>query len=231
MEKENIVYKNRIEVKILLIVYIIILVPVSIALIVTLIKTREFTPAAIFVCLFILLMIIILLIINRFNIVFDYENEIIKYTGYLSKTKKYPFKDINVHLKKSRTTLPYDYDYVFLTSDDKSFKISNINFESETKKSADYLDLLLTGNQKTICSLKKLNIKDGYIGFYTYDLSEQIASVYLSNNFSIKIGYDNNLSCYKLVLLKADNTIVDKNEIYDSNILFNSVQTLIDKYQ
>lgn len=174
MEEKIIIFRNRIEIKILTVVYVIIFIPSSILLIITAIKTKSQELLSIFA--FVLFFLAILYIINRFRIVFNYEKEVIKYTSYFSKTESYTFKDIKVRYEKSRNSLPNDYNYVFLYNNKVIFKISSINFEGQTKKSINYLNQLFTDEQRIIYCLKDLNIKDGYIGFYTYELAEQIAT-------------------------------------------------------
>jgi len=132
MEEKIIIFKNRIEIKILTVVYAIVFIPSSILLILTAIKTKS--PELLSMFAFILPFLAILYIINRFSIVFDYEKEVIKYTSYFSKTKSYTFKDIKVHYEKNKNTLPNDYNYVFIYNKKTIFKISSIEFEGQTKK-------------------------------------------------------------------------------------------------
>lgn len=230
MEEKIIIFKNRIEVKILMIVYTILFIPVSILLIITAIKTNN--PELLTIFTFVLFFIGMLYIINRFRIIFDYEKELIKYTSYFSKTKTYTFQEIKVHYEKNKNTLPNDFKYIFLYNSKVIFKISSIDFEGQTKESVDYLNQLFTDEQRIIYSLKDLNIKDGYIGFYTYELADQIAATYLSNNITIKLGYDQTINCLKLRVF-SDNDIKKIQEelkINELNKVKYIFQDLINKY-
>jgi len=91
---------------------------------------------------------------------------------------------------------------------------------------------LLSDEQIIIYSLKDLNIKDGYIGFYTYELAEQIATVYLSNNITIKLGYDRTIDCFKLIVFldNDDNQKQEEIEIKDLYQIKYIFQELINKY-
>lgn len=222
---ENIIFKNRIEVKILIILYSIIFIPASILLAILVINTKDYP--LLFLYVFIVLFIGILLIVNHFKIVFDFENKIIKYTGYFKKEKVYSFNDINVSIVKNKDSFNDNFDYIFSFNESRLFKINNLNFFGETKRSIDLLDLLLNNIERSICSLKRLNIKDGYIGFYSYELAERIATIYLENNYSINVGYANN---FRLEVLNSENKIIDE-VISTSDELFNKAQELIQKYQ
>lgn len=230
MEEKIIIFRNRIEIKILTVAYVIIFIPSSILLIITAIKTKS--PELLSIFAFVLFFLAILYIINRFRIVFNYEKEVIKYTGYFSKTESYTFKDIKVRYEKSRNSLPNDCNYVFLYNNKVIFKISSINFEGQTKKSINYLNQLFTDEQRIIYCLKDLNIKDGYIGFYTYELAEQIATAYLYNNITIKLGYNQTIACLKLIVF-LDNDINKKQEELEINEFYKvkyKFQELINKY-
>jgi len=224
-----IVFKNRIEVKILAIVYVILFIPTSVLLIIYVINTHDYHMLILFVFIFVFLFI--LYIINRFSIIFDYQKEEIRFTNYFSKIKVFNFKEIKVYYEKSKNTLPNCFDYIFYHNDIKIFKIDSINFEAQTKESCEYLNKLFSGVQKYIYELNKLSIKDGYIGFYTYNLSERIAAVYLSNDYTIKIGYDNECSCFKIIACKDIDEAIDENNIKDITFLFVAIQSLINKYQ
>lgn len=91
---------------------------------------------------------------------------------------------------------------------------------------------MLSDEQRIIYSLKDLNIKDGYIGFYTYELAEQIATVYLSNNITIKLGYDLTIDCFKLIVFldNDDNQKQEEIEIKDFYQIKYIFQELINKY-
>ena len=101
MEKDIVIYKNRIEVKILSIVYFIIFVPNLIILLVEIVKRgiNELWPFIImFGCIFLFIGFWIF-IIARYRVKFDFINENITYTPYFKRPKNLFIIDIKIHIK------------------------------------------------------------------------------------------------------------------------------------
>lgn len=96
MDDKIIKFKNRVEIKILLTVCLIVFVPLFILLINEIIKRgfNELWPFVFMFCIFLLIFIFLLFIINRFCITFDYKKSEIMYTSYFRKPKVYKFNDV-----------------------------------------------------------------------------------------------------------------------------------------
>lgn len=235
MNEKIIKYKNRIEVKILSIVYLILLFPILVILIIEIIKRgfSELWPYVFMFGMFLLLFLLILFIINRFNIIFNYKEEKIIYTPYFKKTKIYKFEDVEIYYCKSKTTLPNDYDYDFLYNGKRIFKLSSIDFEGQTKVNIDHLKSLFRNEQKYIYELeqeiKKMNI-DLFV--LTYELDEDIAIAYLPNGITIDLGYLKSETSFYLTVYKAGdwNNQLEVIEVKDINMLKSILLNTINKY-
>ena len=88
MDDKIIKFKNRVEIKILLIVCLIIFIPLFILLISEIIKRgfNELWPFFLMFSIILLIFVFVLFVINRFCITFDYKKSEIMYTPYFKKT-------------------------------------------------------------------------------------------------------------------------------------------------
>ena len=145
MDDKIIKFKNRVEIKILLIVCFIIFIPLFILLISEIIKRgfNELWPFFLMFSIILLIFVFVLFVINRFCITFDYKKSEIMYTPYFKKTKVYKFKDVKIYYCKGKTTLPNDYVFNFINNNKIIFKISSIDFEFQTKEKVDLLKEIL----------------------------------------------------------------------------------------
>ena len=110
MDDKIIKFKNRVEIKTLLIVCLIIFIPLFILLISEIIKRgcNELWTFVFMFSIILLIFVFVLFVINRFCITFDYKKSVIMYTTYFRKTKVYKFKDVKIYYCKGKTTLPND---------------------------------------------------------------------------------------------------------------------------
>lgn len=116
------------------------------------------------------------LIICRFRIIFDYDRRAITKIGYFTPAKRYSFDEITVSVSKG--DLPVPRQYVFKINNQKIFQISEIDFEGQTRESASYLKLLFKGVEKSLYELEQTLEKDGFnVTIYTYSLAPHILSV------------------------------------------------------
>ena len=225
-DKRIIIFKNRVEVKILLIAFAIVFIPFLVYVLISLVKSFDF--GLLFVLLILpVIFLFILYPINRFNVTFDYQKEEIRFTNYFTKTKVISFKNVIINCVKSKTRIVWDYDYIFYSNNEKIFKISSVDFESQTKESITCLESFFSDIQKSILKLQDLSIKEtGYIEIYAFSLQNNIAHIVLDNDYFIQIKYDSDTSCFRLVVCDIEEKIVE-----DYSRLYDETQLLINKYQ
>jgi len=161
--KDIIIYKNKLEVKIIIIAISIFYIPFfSYVLINDLITNNEHIIKNIIILLLLCLIgYIPVLVINRLKIIFNFKDNYIMYRSYFNKTKKYNFDDISVSDKRGKGII-FSYDYIFYFKNKKVFKINHIDFETNTKKSHICLMSFFRGFEKKLIdlsnNLKKENI-------------------------------------------------------------------------
>ena len=186
MDDKIIKFKNRVEIKILLIVCFIIFIPLFILLISEIIKRgfNELWPFVFMFSIILLIFVFVLFVINRFCITFDYKKSEIMYTPYFRKTKVYKFNDVKIYYCKGKTTLPNDYVFNFINNNKVIFKISSIDFEFQTKEKVDLLKEFFDGNQKYFYELEKtLKIPNGKLFIITYELDEETQLYWVSSRY------------------------------------------------
>ena len=137
MDDKIVKFKNRVEIKMLLIVCLIIFIPLFILLISEIIKKglNELWPFVFMFSIILLIFVFVLFVINRFCITFDYKKSEIMYTPYFRKTKVYKFNDIKIYYCKGKTTLPNDYVFNFINNNKVIFRyhLSILNFKQKRK--------------------------------------------------------------------------------------------------
>lgn len=177
--KERIVYRNRIELKILSITIAIIWgILYAIVLIGDLCThSPHFWHNQ--KCLLIMLLVFCtpLLIIGRFKIIFDYKNKLITHTPYFSRKMQYHFDDLCVSIARGKAA-NFFLDFICKESGKRVFRICDADFENQTRESADYLKELLQGDAKFVYDLERSIRQEGYhFAVYTYSLGGVIGSV------------------------------------------------------
>lgn len=235
MDDKIIKFKNRVEIKTLLIVCLIIFIPLFILLISELFKRgfNELWPFVFMFSIILLIFVLVLFVINRFCITFDYKKSEIMYTAYFRKTKVYKFKDVKIYYCKGKTTLPNDYVFNFINNNKVIFKISSIDFEFQTKEKVDLLKEFFDRNQKYFYELEKnLKIPNGKLFIITYELDEDIAVVYLPKAITIDLGYIKSDQKFYLTVYKDGdwNNQLEVLETDDIEEIKGIFQKLIDKY-
>ena len=235
MDDKIIKLKNRVEIKILLIVCFIIFIPLFILLISEIIKRgfNELWPFVFMFSIILLIFVFVLFVINRFCITFDYKKSEIMYTPYFRKTKVYKFNDVKIYYCKGKTTLSNDYVFNFINNNKVIFKISSIDFEFKTKEKVDLLKEFFDGNQKHFYELEKtLKISNGKLFIITYELDEDIAVVYLPKAITIDLGYIKSDQKFYLTVYKDGdwNNQLEVLETDDIEEIKGILQKLIDKY-
>lgn len=231
MGKDIVIYKNRIEVKILSIVYFIIFVPILIILLVETVKRgiNELWPFIImFGCIFLFIGFWIF-IIARYRVKFDFINENIIYTPYFKRTKNYRFNEVSIEFVRDKTILE-TYDIYFYVNNKKVFKISEPDFEFQTKCNSCCLRKLFKGEAKIIYDTEKYLMEYGAsIRIFNYSFDKNIGVIYLTNKH-ISFGFDNKLKSFIIIVyedyvneqLKPVSKILYRNnkEINSSDLIY-----------
>jgi hypothetical protein len=174
--KDVIVYRNRIEVKILGIVWSVIWVGLSLAVMIYEILTQRYAfwlnlKPILFLAF---LNVIPILIIFRFRIIIDFDNRTITRIGYFSGKKKYSFDALNVSVEH-KGILTF---YVFSQKQKKLFEISEIDFEGQTNAEANRLKALFKGDAKRLYELECSMAEKGfYFAVYRYVFEGEIGAV------------------------------------------------------
>jgi len=229
MNNDVIVYRNRIEIKVLKVVYMLSGIPALILLIYSSIST----PSNLLALLIFPFFIIPLFIINRFKIVFDFSNGFIKYTGYFKKTRIFDISNVVVRLNKGKTSLLNDYVFDFIVDDNTIFKINSIDFVGQTSKSVDCLKEILVQDSRILWELEKnLVIQNGYLVINSYSFSSEIATVYLANGTSIYLGYIESEEKFTLKIngISRPDDQLEKIDISESSSILETLQQAINKY-
>jgi hypothetical protein len=223
-------YRNRIEMKILSIVYLVVGIPTLILLIYSSLSE----PSNLIALIVFPILVLPLFVINRFKIVIDMTNGLIIYTGYFKSTKTYKLSSVVVRISKGKTTLSNDIVFGFFFYDKIIFKISSIDFEGQTGKNIDQLRVLLVNDCRILLELEKgIVINNGYIVMNSYEIDEDIAVVYLSNGVSIDLGYIELEDKFFLTVYKENNwnNQLEVIEVADDKLILENLQQLINKYE
>ena len=117
------------------------------------------------------------LIICRHRIAFDFSSRIITHVGYLAPKRRYSFDEVSVSMSKRTAHAPNSF--VFQINNQKLFQISEIEFEGQTRESASCLKELFKGEAKFLYDLERSIERNGYhVQVYAYSLEEQILSIH-----------------------------------------------------
>ena len=178
--KKTVIYRNRIEVKLLSIVCGIIW-----GILYAVITTCDLITHNPVLwhnqkCMWIIgfFFAIPVLIVFRYRIIFDFSNRIITYVGYFAPKKWYSFDEIEVSVSMSGTAHVSNC-FVFQINNQKLFQISEIEFEGQTRESASCLKELFKGEAKFLYDLERSIERNGYhVQVYAYSLEEQILSIH-----------------------------------------------------
>ena len=183
--KERIVYRNRIEIKILSIAIAIIWGILFAIVLAGDLQAKSPHLGHNLKCLLITLLIfcIPILVISRYRIVFDYRNRQITYVPYFAPKKQHRFDDLCVSIDRRKTSF-FSQEFIFTKCGKRIFRISDLDFECQTRESADCLKELLQGDAKFVYDLERSIKQEGYhFTVYTYSLGSVIGSVH-SNEWS-----------------------------------------------
>ena len=191
MENKVIVYKNRLETRLLLIVYCVIFLPLTLFVLISdIIRQNEHLLKNLLSLLLVMAVASIpLLIIVRYKIIFNYQNRTITYVHYFKPKKIFSFDEIKVQHVELQMAFPA-YDFVFYAGDKKVFKISDIDFVGQTKQSDDCLKELFTGTEKAMFDWEMKYREQGVIAHvsYTTEKSNRILLM-LDQNITFHIIY------------------------------------------
>lgn len=117
------------------------------------------------------------LFIFRYRIVFDFSSRIITHVGYFAPKKRYSFDEVSVSMSKITAHVPNSF--VFQINNRKLFQISEIDFEGQTHESASCLKELFKGEAKFLYDLERSIERNGYhVQAYAYSLEEHILSIH-----------------------------------------------------
>lgn len=191
--KDIIVYKNKLESRIINISIGIIYIPLFCYILINdlITQSEHFLNNLKYITVIGLVVMIPIIIINRFKIIFDYKNKIIKYRSYFKLTKTYNFDDITIIYKKAKGNV-LAFEYIFYYNNKKIFKLDDISFVDNTKESIDYLKELFSGTEKEIFNLEK-NLRNENVEVTVYNYSKPNIFFIISINDSkiiIDVGYD-----------------------------------------
>ena len=177
--KERITYRNRIEVKILSIAIAIIWGILYTIILVGDLRTQSphfwHNQMSLLIMLFIFCVPIV--IIGRYKIIFDYKNRQITHIPYFRPKKQYRFDELYVSIERRKTGF-LTWEFIFTKDGKRLFRISDVDFAHQTRKSADHLKELLQGDAKFVYDLERSIKQEGFLFTpYSYSLSEVIGSV------------------------------------------------------
>lgn len=178
--KEKIIFRNRIEVKILTI-GIGIIWGILYAIILTG-DLRTHSPHFWHnqKCLLIMLLVfsIPILIIHRFRIIFDFRNKTITHIPYFKPKKIYSMDELDISIQRGKTGF-LTRVFVFFKQSKKLFCIQDIDFVYQTRESVDYLKMLLQGDAKFVFDFERALKSEGYYFTpYDYSLAEHFGSIH-----------------------------------------------------
>lgn len=153
------------------------------------------------ICLLIMLLIfsIPVLIIRRFKIIFDFKNQLITHIPYFRPKKVYSIDELEVSIQRGKTSF-LTWDFVFLQNSKKLFSIHDLDFAYQTRESTDCLKMLLQGDAKFIFNLERAVKQEGFNFIpYDYSLAEHFGSVRAEDRPNwITIKYQKSTQLYTL---------------------------------
>lgn len=177
---DRIVYRNRMEMKIISIAIAIIWSALYTIVLIGDLRAQSPHFWHNQKCLLIMLLVfcVPLLIIGRFKIIFDYRNRQITHIPYFTPRKQYSFDELCVSAERAKVTF-LSMEYIFTKGSKRLFRISDVDFEGQTCESADYLKEFLQGDAKFVYDLERSIKQEGYhFTVYTYSLENTIGSVH-----------------------------------------------------
>lgn len=209
--KKTVIYRNRIEVKILSIVCGIIW-GILYAVITTCVLITH-NPAFWHIqkCMWIIgfFYAIPVLIVFRYRIIFDFSNRIITYVGYFAPKKRYSFDELEVSDSMSQRTACVPNRFVFQINNQKLFQISEIDFEGQTRESASCLKELFKGEAKFLYDLERSIERNGYhVWVCAYSLEEHILNIHGDTyRHWIQVGFQAENGEFSIECWKDETTI------------------------
>lgn len=188
MENKIITYQNRMETRLLLIAEAIILLPLTFFILINDIIRQSEHLLHNMLCILLVwaIALIPVFIIARYCIKFDYQKRTIAFVPYFAPKKTFSFDDVTVKHVERKLAFPA-YDFVFYANDKKLFKISDIDFEAQTKQSADNLKELFTGTEKAMYEWEQKYKKMGVVPHVTQYASETSDRVIYIGKCDIKL--------------------------------------------
>ena len=191
MENKGIIYKNRLETRLLLIVCAVIFVPLFLFTFINdlIHQSEHLVHNLLSMLLCAAIVSIPILIIVRYRIVFDFQNRTITYVHYFKPKKTFSFDDVKVRHTELNLAFPA-YDFTFYVDEKKIFKISDIDFVGQTKQSDDHLKKLFTGTEKAMFDWEMKYREKGVIAYvsYTTEKSNRVLLL-LEENITFHIIY------------------------------------------
>ena len=205
--KNKIVYRNKIELIILIVAFSIIYIPLfSYVVINDIIKNSPYILSNIGgLLIFLFVLLIPILIISRFKNIFDYDNNKVIYIPYFKKKKVYNFDDLEIVYQHSKTTV-LCYDFIFYYNKEKLFKISDIDFKGQTKCDPVYLKKIFKGIEKRIFELE-IKLKEENVDVYVYSYSIPNIKISIGINdyhYSIEIEYNSYCDKFHCSIIKKE---------------------------
>lgn len=169
MKGNVIIYRNRLETRLLLIACAVIFIPLFLFVLINDITKQSEHLVHNLLCMLLCAAIISIpiLIIVRYRIVFDFQNRTITYVHYFKPKKVFSFDDVKVRHTELNLAFPA-YDFTFYVDEKKIFKISDIDFVGQTKQSDDHLKELFTGTEKVMFDWEMKYRDKGVIPYVSY---------------------------------------------------------------
>lgn len=176
----KIVYKNKLEVKILVIVCGLVFGSLYLFCTITDLSVRNphFWHNQLCLLQIALLFSIPIVIIARHRIVFDFDKRTVTRRGYLTPERTYDFSELDVDYV---LVSPVVSRFIFSTGGRIVFKLEEFDFQKQTGESSDWLKELFRGEALEIFHIeKRLNSLEIIAHATTYSFSDELR-IYISN--------------------------------------------------
>ena len=207
--KDKVVFRNRIEVRILAIGLCIIWCVFYAIILFTDLRTHNphFRNNQTSMLVMLLVFCIPVLIIHRFRIIFDFKERTITHIPYFKPKKIYSMDELDVSTQRGKTRF-LTRDYIFCRQGKQLFCINDLDFVRQTHESADYLKILLQGDAKFVFDFESALKSAGYyFSPHDYSLAEHVGAIYsrdTTNWIAIKFHKSKNIFALQVYKLRID---------------------------
>ena len=207
--KEKVIFRNRIEVKILTIGAGIVWFILSALVLILDLRTHNPHFGHNQKCLLMIPLVfsVPILIIHRFRIIIDFRNKTITHIPYFKPKKIDSMDELDISVQRGKTRF-LTRVFVFFKQGKKLFCIQDIDFVHQTRESVDYLKMLLQGDAKFVFDFERALKSEGYYFTpYDYSLAEDFGSIHsrdTTNWITIKFQKATRTFTLQVFKLKVD---------------------------